>query len=232
MKSHRPPVYLTNSFISVSQLKSRIIMLQAKPTSRRALLGYALVLPLALGLLMCTQQGKEAERPAPEPTVSGEIFTVVEEQPEFPGGMANLGNYLGQNIKYPEAAQRANVSGRVFVTFIVTDKGEIGKVEILKGIGFGCDDEAVRVVRAMPRWKPGKQNGQPVNVKYNLPISFALDEKETAKEGKFGPPVTVDHVSMDGQPISNDTFKELGKNGRKFTIYKNKRGDSLMFRNL
>ncbi len=109
------------------------------------------------------------------------IFTVVENQPEFPGGRDELFKYLGENIKYPEAAAKANVTGRVFVNFVVTTEGEIKDITILKGIGFGADAEAVRVVKNMPRWKPGIQSGKAVNVRYNLPIAFQLDRSKGNK---------------------------------------------------
>ncbi|MFD1142307.1 energy transducer TonB [Larkinella insperata] len=104
-----------------------------------------------------------------------QIFTVVEQNPEFPGGMSALGQFLGKNIRYPPAASRANVSGRVFVSFVVNTDGSIQDVTVLKGLGFGTDEEAMRVVKAMPKWRPGKQSGRPVRVKYNLPINFQLE---------------------------------------------------------
>jgi protein TonB len=103
------------------------------------------------------------------------IFTVVEQQPEFPGGISEMYKYLGKNIKYPSAASRANVSGKVFMTFVVNTDGSIQDVQVLKGLGFGCDEEATRVVKSMPKWKPGRQSGRPVRVKYNLPINFQLE---------------------------------------------------------
>ena len=106
--------------------------------------------------------------------VDGEIFTVVEQQPEFKGGMAALGQYLSDNLKYPAAAEKANIQGRVFVNFIVTKTGEVTDVKILKGIGFGADEEAIRVVKNTT-WKPGMQSGKPVNVRFNLPINFELE---------------------------------------------------------
>jgi len=109
---------------------------------------------------------------APEPE---KVFTVVEQQPEFPGGTSEMYKYLGKNIKYPSAASRANVSGRVFMSFVVNVDGSIQDVAVLKGLGFGCDEEAIRVVKAMPKWKPGKQSGRAVRVKYNLPINFQLE---------------------------------------------------------
>ncbi|MCW5900149.1 MAG: energy transducer TonB [Flavobacteriales bacterium] len=103
-----------------------------------------------------------------------QIFTIVEEMPSFPGGEAELFKYLGKNIKYPQMATDAGISGVVYVTFVVDRDGKIRDVKVLRGIGGGCDEEAVRVVKAMPPWKPGKQRGKPVTVQYNLPIRFTL----------------------------------------------------------
>ncbi|TAE30016.1 MAG: energy transducer TonB [Cytophagales bacterium] len=112
------------------------------------------------------------EAPAPK---DDEIFTVVEQQPEFNGGQSAMYAWLGKNLRYPAAAQRANVAGRVFVSFVVNTDGSIQDVAVLKGLGFGTDEEAQRVVKSMPKWKPGKQSGRPVRVKYNLPINFTLE---------------------------------------------------------
>ncbi len=109
-----------------------------------------------------------------EEIVEAEIFTVVESMPEFPGGMGKLMNYLASNIKYPPLAKESGIQGRVFINFVVETDGRISKVKILRGIGGGCDEEAVRVVEAMPKWKPGMQRGKPVRVSYNLPVKFTL----------------------------------------------------------
>lgn len=103
-----------------------------------------------------------------------EIFTVVESMPEFPGGMGELMNYLSSNIKYPALAKESGIQGRVFINFVVETDGSITAVKVLRGIGGGCDEEAVRVVEKMPKWKPGKQRGKPVRVSYNLPVKFTL----------------------------------------------------------
>lgn len=103
-----------------------------------------------------------------------EIFTIVEKMPEFPGGIEALFAYLSKNIKYPAMAKDANIQGKVYITFIVNPKGEIEGVKVLRGIGGGCDEEAVRVVKKMPNWIPGKQRGRPVKVQYNLPVNFIL----------------------------------------------------------
>jgi protein TonB len=102
------------------------------------------------------------------------IFTVVESMPEFKGGMAKLYTYLGNNIKYPVMAKESGIQGKVYVTFVVERDGSITDVRVLRGIGGGCDEEAIRVVAGMPGWKPGKQRGKPVRVQYNLPVRFTL----------------------------------------------------------
>lgn len=109
-----------------------------------------------------------------EEVVEEEVFTIVEEMPSFPGGEAKLFEYLGKNIKYPQIAKEAGISGVVYVNFVVGSNGNISDVKVLRGIGGGCDEEAVRVVKNMPKWKPGKQRGKPVKVSYNLPIRFSL----------------------------------------------------------
>ena len=103
-----------------------------------------------------------------------EVFLVVEQQPEFPGGIAELMKYLQNNIKYPQIAKENGVSGKVFINFVVDDKGKITKIKVLRGVDPALDNEAVRVVENMPPWKPGKQRGKAVYVSYNLPISFVL----------------------------------------------------------
>lgn len=109
-----------------------------------------------------------------EQPVEREIFTVVEEQPSYPGGEESRIRFLQENIKYPEEAKELGIQGKVFVTFVVEVDGSITDVRVLRGIGGGCDEEAMRVVRAMPKWVPGKQRGVPVRVQFNLPIKFTL----------------------------------------------------------
>jgi len=103
-----------------------------------------------------------------------EIFLIVEEMPNFPGGEAQLVKYLSDNIKYPAIARENGITGTVFVTFVIGPDGQVKDVKVLRGIGGGCDEEAKRVVLAMPKWKAGKQRGKPVSVQYNLPIRFTL----------------------------------------------------------
>ena len=106
--------------------------------------------------------------------VEGEVFTVVEVQPEFPGGVKELMRYLGSYIKYPAVAQEAGIQGRVIVQFVVGKDGSIINPKIIRGVDSSLDNEAIRVVQSMPSWTPGKQKGQAVNVKYTLPVTFRL----------------------------------------------------------
>jgi protein TonB len=126
-----------------------------------------------------TQEGEEGgTEPLPEPVVedpnANAVLTIVEEMPTFPGGEGELQTYLKKNIKYPPLARENGITGRVYVNFIVDKEGKIKDAKILRGIGGGCDEEALRVVRSMPPWKPGKQNGRTVNVSFNMPIFFNL----------------------------------------------------------
>lgn len=103
-----------------------------------------------------------------------QIFTVVEKDPEFPGGMDALYKYLAQNIKYPTIARENGITGRVYVTFVVERDGSIANPRVLRDIGGGCGAEAIRVVKSMPKWNPGKQSGKAVRVQFNLPVNFNL----------------------------------------------------------
>jgi TonB family protein len=102
------------------------------------------------------------------------VYTFVEKIPEFPGGIDALMNYLSKNIKYPKVARKNNIQGKVYIKFIVSADGSINDVTIIRGIGGGCEEEAVRVVENMPRWSPGYANGEAVDVYYSLPIIFTL----------------------------------------------------------
>jgi protein TonB len=109
-----------------------------------------------------------------EEVVEAEIFTVVESMPEFPGGQAKMMEFIAQNIKYPAMARESGIQGRVFVNFVVEPDGSVSNVKVLRGIGGGCDEEAVRVVKSMPNWTPGRQRGKAVRVSFNLPVRFTL----------------------------------------------------------
>lgn len=102
------------------------------------------------------------------------VFTAVEQMPQFPGGDAELMKYLSSHINYPTMAMENNVQGRVIVQFVVTKSGSVGEVKVARGVDRDLDREAVRVVKSLPRFIPGKMNGQPVNVWYTLPVNFKL----------------------------------------------------------
>jgi protein TonB len=102
------------------------------------------------------------------------VFTIVEEMPSFPGGDTERNKFLAENIQYPQQATENGIQGTVYVSFVVDSKGNVTDVKILRGIGGGCDEEALRVVRMMPKWHPGKQNGKNVRVLFNMPIYFKL----------------------------------------------------------
>ncbi len=102
------------------------------------------------------------------------VFMVVEKQPSFPGGEQARKKYLANNIEYPQLARESGIQGTVFVTFVVEKNGDITDVRVLRGIGGGCDEEAIRVVKEMPKWEPGEQRGKPVRVQFNMPIRFTL----------------------------------------------------------
>ena len=133
-------------------------------------------------ILITTKKGVEVFTPVEQ---NPEYFDVVEQMPEFPGGAQALFGFVAKNIHYPKAAEDAGIQGRVIVTFVVMKDGSIGEVKVAKGVSPELDEEAVRCVKSMPKWKPGMQKGQAVNVKYTMPLSFRLDDakkEETAKE--------------------------------------------------
>jgi len=101
-------------------------------------------------------------------------WSSAESVPEFPGGLDAFGNFLSRNIRYPSAARKSHIQGRVIISFVVERNGTLHDIKVSRGIGGGCDEEAVRVIKLSPRWKPGVQNGRPVRVRYSVPLSFTL----------------------------------------------------------
>ena len=179
---------LYNNF-NVSQIKNRIIMMNKKRTRTAGRIKYALFAPLAAALLIasnisCTStENQEANTEAiASRAVEGEVFRVVEEMPEFVGGMGECMKYLAKNIKYPTEAIEKGIQGRVIVQMVVTKEGYIADTKIARGIDPLLDTEALRVVSNMPNWKPGKQKGEAVNVMYTLPVMFRLDGDADKKE--------------------------------------------------
>ena len=153
--------------------------------------------------------------------VQGDVFDVVEEMPQYPGGPKALMEFLGSSVQYPEEAEKAGIEGRVIATFVVEKDGSISNAKVVKSVDPLLDAEALRVIGAMPNWKPGKQNGQVVRVKYTIPLSFHLDggeeaaddhlckedgsivemDIETEKTTVTRPLFIVDGVIMDGKKV-------------------------------
>ncbi|NPA36411.1 MAG: energy transducer TonB [Chlorobi bacterium] len=102
------------------------------------------------------------------------VFFIVEEMPEFPGGETALHQYIAKSIKYPVIAQENGIQGRVYVSFVINAKGEVTDIKIARGVDPALDKEAIRVIKNMPKWKPGKQRGKPVKVSFTVPINFVL----------------------------------------------------------
>ena len=190
----------TNNFANCST-KKRILMMNRHSTNPWARLRVLIMLPaVALSVIFasaCKQDAIEetnlqdnAETVNPKDVVyiemepeetHDDVFMVVEEMPEFPGGTMALLEYLRSNIKYPKECRDNNIQGRVLVSFIVGKDGKITNPEIVLGVDPALDAEAMKVVAAMPEWKPGTQNGEKVRVQYTIPINFRLN-KETEEE--------------------------------------------------
>ena len=193
---------LYNNF-NVSQIKHRIIMMNKKRTRTAGRIKYALFAPLAAALLLasnisCTStENQEASiESADSRAAETPIFQIVEEMPEFTGGMVACMKYLSANINYPEEAIKNGIQGRVIVQFVVEKDGSITDPKVAKGVDPLLDKEALRVVSTMPNWKPGKQRGEAVRVKYTLPVSFKMDSPSDNKEADTPKETKVDENTI------------------------------------
>ncbi|MFC5283444.1 TonB family protein [Pedobacter alpinus] len=154
------------------------------------------------------------------------IFSKVENFPTFPGGIKAFGAFLSENIKYPEEARKANINGRVFCQFVVEKDGSLTKIRVVRGIGGGCDEEAVRVLAISPKWNPGMQNGEPVRVSYTIPIFFQIsaglenapkkdieitDEKRQELNEKVNMVLNKALIVIDGKIVETKDWKEAVK---------------------
>jgi TonB family protein len=181
---------LTNNF-NHSLLKKRITMMTKSKSNYFAKLKVLLVTPVAFFLVVAftvspvvktvaqvdkQTQKVEAKSQSPQDGDQNELFTVVENMPKFPGGEEARAKFFAENIKYPEAARKAGVQGTCYVTFVIEADGSTSNVKVLRGIGGGCDEEAVRVIQSMPKWEPGTQRGKAVRVQFNMPVKFSLGE--------------------------------------------------------
>ncbi len=165
-----PMASLVHSFHS-SNLKTRTQMLKRSPSSKTALVKYLLAAPFVLSMAFVTSDGRSATPVRMERNAINE----PEQQPEFPGGMEALMKYMGANLKYPKAAAANGEEGTVYVAYMVKADGSVSDVAVARGVSAELDAEAVRVVKAMPRWTPGSKDGKPANVKMTLPVKFQLD---------------------------------------------------------
>ncbi|WP_315517845.1 M56 family metallopeptidase [Hoylesella shahii] len=173
---------ITNNF-NVLPLKRRIMMMNKQASNPLARFKYLLFVPLAIALLAMNNTPIRANvqkkvvkttKTTKKADASNKVYEVVEQMPTFPGGDAALMKYLAENIKYPVSAQKAKEQGRVVVQFIVEKDGAVTGVKTVRSVTPVLDAEAVRVIKAMPKWTPGRQGGQPVRVNYNVPVSFRL----------------------------------------------------------
>ena len=184
---------LSNNF-NFSHLKQRIIMMNKKKSNAAGHIKYALfVLPafalLVAGNISCSQDASQTEdakeevvapvspeaKEAPaDSTAKEEVFMVVEQMPEYPGGMKEMLKFLQENVKYPENAMKNNVQGRVIVQFVVEKDGTPTEFKVARSVDPDLDAEALRVLQTMPKWKPGMQRGEVVRVKFTVPVSFKL----------------------------------------------------------
>lgn len=173
---------ITNNF-NVLPLKKRIRMMNKQTSNPLARLKYLLFVPLTIALMAMNSSVIRANvqkkvvkttKTTKKADASNKVYEVVEQMPTFPGGDAALMKYLAENIKYPVSAQKAKEQGRVVVQFIVEKDGTVTGVKTVRSVTPALDAEAVRVIKAMPKWTPGKQDGQPVRVNYNVPVSFRL----------------------------------------------------------
>lgn len=123
-----------------------------------------------------------------EEPLENDVYTIVENMPEFPGGQDSLFKFLAKNIIYPKEAKEKGIQGKVYVNFTIEEDGSVNHVKIIRGVHPLLDNEAVRVIKLLPKWKPGTQRGKTVKVSYNLPITFNMsapaDKKEEKKKKK------------------------------------------------
>ena len=150
----------------------------------------------SLGILL---GGLSALEDAPS---NDSIYQIVDEMPQFPGGEAAMMKFVASNVKYPQEARDKEIDGRVFISFVVEKDGSVSNVKVMRGIGGGCDEEAVRVVSAMPKWKPGIKDGKPVRVSYMMPLTFKLSDGQPTK-----PAQKADVSKPDMKPDKNGVYQ-------------------------
>lgn len=195
MTCNKPQQTLFNSF-NLSNLKKRIIMMKKEKNNRKGHIKYAFFTIPALALLIagnssCSSKKAEQEEkkiqtettapekkteqvPTATPALDQEVFAVVEQMPEYPGGLPELMKFLNKNIKYPPQAKENNIQGKVIIQFVINKDGTPCEFSVIRSVSPELDEEALRVLKQMPKWKPGMQKGQKVRVKFTVPVSFKL----------------------------------------------------------
>ena len=198
---HKAAANLSNSF-NVLPLKNRIKMMNKRRTKEIGRTKYLMLLPLAAILMIVSNiemvarttekfakeitlpqgtKGKEITETQIKSVPDSVVFQVVEEMPDFPGGMKALMDYLSKNVKYPVEAHAIGAQGRVIVSFTVKKDGSIADTKVERSVNPYLDKEAMRVIAAMPKWQPGKQRGEAVNVRFTVPVAFRLSDPPTPK---------------------------------------------------
>ena len=141
-----------------------------------------------------------------------EIFTTADENPTFPGGITELYRFIAQNLKYPIEARQNKIQGKVFAKFVVRKDGSTSDISVLKGIGYGCDEEVVRIIGILPKWNAGKQNGIPVNVYFTMPVNFVLEKGEEVSQESKIPKNQIDEEALwiiDGKIVEKGAIKSI-----------------------
>jgi len=156
------------------------------------------------------------------PKIDEKIFTSVEQVPEFPGGLTAFGNFLEKNMRYPAEMRRNNVQGRVIISFVVETDGSLSGFKVARGIGYGADEEAIRVLAQSPKWTPGIQNGKKVRVAYSVPISFSLDNGSGGKSGDNNIPGAKGSVK--GLTLRQDSRNPADSNKKPVELHLNGTG--------
>lgn len=216
---------IINNF-NVSQLKKRITMMNKNRTSLGKATKYLLLVPVVFVLLLgnAVQASPDIADMITIPFVNdgqqvpqkkGDVYVTVDKMPEFPGGLNAQQRFIGQNLKYPVEAQEKGIEGRVTVRYVVKSTGDISDVVVIRGVHPSLDKEAVRVVKAMPKWIPGKQNGKAVDVYYTLPLIFKISgSKKNFSEGEKDKDVMVavgyGTPKKEGVTLKEITLKEGG----------------------
>lgn len=181
-KAEPPPKRPTIAFVAPKVKKDEEVTEEVAPPDVEDLKNIDISTKTQEGVENGAPEGLEEAEPAPPAPVleekvekPEEIFKVVEQKPEFPDGEAAMLKFIYSNIKYPPIARENGVEGTAYVTFVVEKDGSITDVKVVRDIGAGCGEEAVRVVKMMPKWNPGKQRGRPVRVQFNLPVKYKLE---------------------------------------------------------